>query len=82
MHWLSFTVIYKVFNQRDTLSPVKLLKIATHPNLIVLYCLHFSDKKSERAKDIHLLKRLTTLLRSREVEPGKRDKSLDEMREV
>ncbi|KAM8736631.1 rab3 GTPase-activating protein non-catalytic subunit isoform 1-T1 [Acanthopagrus schlegelii] len=31
--------------------------------------LALSDKKSERAKDIHLLKRLTTLLRSREVEP-------------
>uniref|UniRef100_A0A8C9ZDW7 RAB3 GTPase activating protein subunit 2 (non-catalytic) n=1 Tax=Sander lucioperca TaxID=283035 RepID=A0A8C9ZDW7_SANLU len=29
------------------------------------------DKKSERAKDLHLLKRLTTLLRSRGVEPGK-----------
>uniref|UniRef100_A0A671VPL6 RAB3 GTPase activating protein subunit 2 (non-catalytic) n=1 Tax=Sparus aurata TaxID=8175 RepID=A0A671VPL6_SPAAU len=31
--------------------------------------LALSDKKSERAKDIHLFKRLTTLLRSREVEP-------------
>uniref|UniRef100_A0A4W6C883 RAB3 GTPase activating protein subunit 2 (non-catalytic) n=1 Tax=Lates calcarifer TaxID=8187 RepID=A0A4W6C883_LATCA len=31
--------------------------------------LALSDKKSERAKDMHLLKRLTTLLRSREVEP-------------
>uniref|UniRef100_A0A8C9ZIG6 RAB3 GTPase activating protein subunit 2 (non-catalytic) n=1 Tax=Sander lucioperca TaxID=283035 RepID=A0A8C9ZIG6_SANLU len=33
--------------------------------------LALSDKKSERAKDLHLLKRLTTLLRSRGVEPGK-----------
>lgn len=40
------------------------------PHCSVLF--HFSDKKSERAKDIHLFKRLTTLLRSREVEPGKR----------
>ncbi|KAL3048931.1 hypothetical protein OYC64_008417 [Pagothenia borchgrevinki] len=31
--------------------------------------LALSDKKSERAKDMHLLKKLTTLLRSREVEP-------------
>lgn len=31
--------------------------------------LALSDKKSERAKDMHLLKRLTTLLRSREVDP-------------
>ncbi|KAF0044808.1 hypothetical protein F2P81_003966 [Scophthalmus maximus] len=30
---------------------------------------HCSDKKSERAKDMHLLKRLTTILRSREMEP-------------
>ncbi|KAF7654729.1 hypothetical protein LDENG_00065790 [Lucifuga dentata] len=30
--------------------------------------LALSDKKSERAKDMHLLKRLTTILRSREVE--------------
>ncbi|XP_074517081.1 rab3 GTPase-activating protein non-catalytic subunit isoform X4 [Sebastes fasciatus] len=31
--------------------------------------LALSDKKSERAKDMHLLKRLTTMLRSRAVEP-------------
>ncbi|KAM8914619.1 rab3 GTPase-activating protein non-catalytic subunit isoform 2-T2 [Spinachia spinachia] len=31
--------------------------------------LALSDKKSERAKDMHLTKRLTTILRSREVEP-------------
>uniref|UniRef100_A0A3Q3E9W2 RAB3 GTPase activating protein subunit 2 (non-catalytic) n=1 Tax=Labrus bergylta TaxID=56723 RepID=A0A3Q3E9W2_9LABR len=31
--------------------------------------LALSDKKSERAKDMHLSKRLTALLRSREVEP-------------
>ncbi|XP_068194278.1 rab3 GTPase-activating protein non-catalytic subunit isoform X2 [Antennarius striatus] len=31
--------------------------------------LALSDKKSERAKDMHLLKRLTTLLRSRELQP-------------
>ncbi|XP_034713769.1 rab3 GTPase-activating protein non-catalytic subunit isoform X2 [Etheostoma cragini] len=31
--------------------------------------LALSDKKSERAKDLHLLKRLSTLLRSRGVEP-------------
>ncbi|XP_069392246.1 rab3 GTPase-activating protein non-catalytic subunit isoform X2 [Paralichthys olivaceus] len=31
--------------------------------------LALSDKKSERAKDMHLLKRLTTLLKSRDVEP-------------
>ncbi len=37
---------------------------------ICLFCVLVSDKKSERAKDMHLLRRLTTLLRSREVEPG------------
>uniref|UniRef100_A0A3Q3WCN4 Uncharacterized protein n=1 Tax=Mola mola TaxID=94237 RepID=A0A3Q3WCN4_MOLML len=31
--------------------------------------LALSDKKSERARDMHLIKRLTTILRSREVEP-------------
>ncbi|XP_074547611.1 rab3 GTPase-activating protein non-catalytic subunit isoform X2 [Halichoeres trimaculatus] len=31
--------------------------------------LALSDKKSERAKDMHLFKRLTTLLKSREVDP-------------
>ncbi|XP_029316104.1 rab3 GTPase-activating protein non-catalytic subunit isoform X3 [Cottoperca gobio] len=31
--------------------------------------LALSDKKSERAKDMHLLKKLTTVLRSRQVEP-------------
>ncbi|XP_070697855.1 rab3 GTPase-activating protein non-catalytic subunit isoform X2 [Pempheris klunzingeri] len=36
----------------------------------VPFHLALSDKKSERAKDLHLLKRLTTILRSREVEPG------------
>lgn len=40
--------------------------------LTFLCHLDFSDKKSERAKDMHLLKRLMVLLRSREVEPGKR----------
>ncbi len=35
-----------------------------------LFCVLVSDKKSERAKDMHMLRRLTTLLRSREVEPG------------
>ncbi|KPP78101.1 rab3 GTPase-activating protein non-catalytic subunit-like, partial [Scleropages formosus] len=35
----------------------------------VPFHLALSDKKSERAKDMHLLKRLNTLLRSREVEP-------------
>lgn len=36
----------------------------------------FSDKKSERAKDMHLLKRLTMLLKNREVDPGKMIKLL------
>ncbi|TRZ02231.1 hypothetical protein DNTS_017576 [Danionella cerebrum] len=36
----------------------------------VPFHLALSDKKSERAKDMHLLRRLTTLLRSREVEPA------------
>nr|XP_046268193.1 rab3 GTPase-activating protein non-catalytic subunit isoform X2 [Scatophagus argus] len=31
--------------------------------------LALSDKKSERAKDMHLLKKLTTILRSRDVDP-------------
>lgn len=34
----------------------------------------FSDKKSERAKDMHLLKRLTMLLKNREVDSGKKIK--------
>ncbi|XP_029937881.1 rab3 GTPase-activating protein non-catalytic subunit isoform X2 [Myripristis murdjan] len=35
----------------------------------VPFHLALSDKKSERAKDMHLLKKLTTILRSRDVEP-------------
>lgn len=35
----------------------------------VPFHLALSDKKSERAKDMHLLRRLTTVLKSREVEP-------------
>lgn len=43
----------------------------THMRIIQMSVPCFvSDKKSERAKDMHLLKRLTSLLRSREVEPG------------
>lgn len=30
----------------------------------------FSDKKSERAKDMHLLKRLTMILKNRDLDPG------------
>ncbi|KAG7460586.1 hypothetical protein MATL_G00200350 [Megalops atlanticus] len=37
--------------------------------ITVPFHLALSDKKSERAKDMHLLKRLNTLLRSQEVEP-------------
>ncbi|KAM4625100.1 rab3 GTPase-activating protein non-catalytic subunit isoform 2-T2 [Polymixia lowei] len=37
--------------------------------ITVPFHLALSDKKSERAKDMHLLKRLATILRSREVEP-------------
>lgn len=37
--------------------------------------LHFSDKKSEQAKDMHLVKRLTTMLRSRDVDPGEDHRS-------
>ncbi|XP_067098778.1 rab3 GTPase-activating protein non-catalytic subunit [Osmerus mordax] len=37
--------------------------------ITVPFHLALSDKKSERAKDMHLLKRLTAVLRSREVEP-------------
>ena len=39
----------------------------------------FSDKKSERAKDLHLLKRLTTLLKSRELEPGEMEGEHEEV---
>ncbi|XP_030642877.1 rab3 GTPase-activating protein non-catalytic subunit [Chanos chanos] len=47
------------------LDPVSgILRTITIP-----FHLALSDKKSERAKDMHLLKKLTTLLRSREVEP-------------
>ncbi|XP_056624780.1 rab3 GTPase-activating protein non-catalytic subunit isoform X3 [Triplophysa dalaica] len=38
--------------------------------ITIPFHLALSDKKSERAKDMHLLKRLTSLLRSREVEPA------------
>lgn len=34
--------------------------------------LYFSDKKNERAKDMHLLKRLTALLKISDVDPGKK----------
>uniref|UniRef100_A0A8C7S9S5 RAB3 GTPase activating protein subunit 2 (non-catalytic) n=1 Tax=Oncorhynchus mykiss TaxID=8022 RepID=A0A8C7S9S5_ONCMY len=39
----------------------------------VPFHLALSDKKSERAKDLHLLKRLTTLLKSRELEPANKN---------
>ena len=63
----SFTFATKVYLQALTLS------CNTFPQSpsCWFFLLHFSDKKSERAKDLHLLKRLTTLLRSRGVEPGK-----------
>lgn len=38
--------------------------------ITIPFHLALSDKKSERAKDMHLLKRLTSLLKSREVEPA------------
>ncbi|XP_052001125.1 rab3 GTPase-activating protein non-catalytic subunit-like isoform X3 [Xyrauchen texanus] len=38
--------------------------------ITIPFHLALSDKKSERAKDMHLLRRLTSLLRSREVEPA------------
>ncbi|KAG1971788.1 rab3 GTPase-activating protein non-catalytic subunit isoform X1 [Pimephales promelas] len=38
--------------------------------ITIPFHLALSDKKSERAKDMHLLRRLTTLLRTREVEPA------------
>uniref|UniRef100_A0A8C5HSF8 Rab3 GTPase-activating protein non-catalytic subunit n=1 Tax=Gouania willdenowi TaxID=441366 RepID=A0A8C5HSF8_GOUWI len=36
----------------------------------VPFHLALSDKKSERAKDMHLMKKITTLLRSRDIKPG------------
>ncbi|XP_066527390.1 rab3 GTPase-activating protein non-catalytic subunit isoform X2 [Hoplias malabaricus] len=39
-------------------------------SITIPFHLALSDKKSERAKDMHLLKRLTTLLRSRELDPA------------
>lgn len=48
---------------------------ANNLSIILGYLLLFSDKKCERAKDMHLLKRLTAVLRSREVEPGERQKN-------
>lgn len=39
-------------------------------SVTIPFHLALSDKKSERAKDMHLLKRLTALLRSREVDPA------------
>ncbi|XP_036450138.1 rab3 GTPase-activating protein non-catalytic subunit isoform X2 [Colossoma macropomum] len=39
-------------------------------SITIPFHLALSDKKSERAKDMHLLKRLTALLRSRELDPA------------
>uniref|UniRef100_W5LI54 RAB3 GTPase activating protein subunit 2 (non-catalytic) n=1 Tax=Astyanax mexicanus TaxID=7994 RepID=W5LI54_ASTMX len=39
-------------------------------SVTIPFHLALSDKKSERAKDMHLLKRLTALLKSREIDPG------------
>ncbi|XP_072546112.1 rab3 GTPase-activating protein non-catalytic subunit isoform X2 [Salminus brasiliensis] len=39
-------------------------------SVTIPFHLALSDKKSERAKDMHLLKRLTALLRSREIDPA------------
>uniref|UniRef100_A0AAR2JUW2 RAB3 GTPase activating protein subunit 2 (non-catalytic) n=1 Tax=Pygocentrus nattereri TaxID=42514 RepID=A0AAR2JUW2_PYGNA len=39
-------------------------------SITIPFHLALSDKKSERAKDMHLLKRLTALLRSRDLDPS------------
>uniref|UniRef100_A0A8B9HRE1 RAB3 GTPase activating protein subunit 2 (non-catalytic) n=1 Tax=Astyanax mexicanus TaxID=7994 RepID=A0A8B9HRE1_ASTMX len=39
-------------------------------SVTIPFHLALSDKKSERAKDMHLLKRLTALLKSREIDPA------------
>uniref|UniRef100_A0A8B9HS35 RAB3 GTPase activating protein subunit 2 (non-catalytic) n=1 Tax=Astyanax mexicanus TaxID=7994 RepID=A0A8B9HS35_ASTMX len=45
-------------------------------SVTIPFHLALSDKKSERAKDMHLLKRLTALLKSREIDPGEALESL------
>lgn len=45
--------------------------MSTHAGSLLLCCLHFSDKKSEQAKDMHLMKRLTSALKTRDMDPGK-----------
>lgn len=38
----------------------------------IMSCVYyFSDKKSERAKDLHLVKKLSALLRAKSPRPGK-----------
>uniref|UniRef100_W5NKA0 Uncharacterized protein n=1 Tax=Lepisosteus oculatus TaxID=7918 RepID=W5NKA0_LEPOC len=41
----------------------------------VPFHLALSDKKSERARDMHLLKRLNALLKTRDAQPGERENS-------
>ncbi|XP_028827627.1 rab3 GTPase-activating protein non-catalytic subunit isoform X2 [Denticeps clupeoides] len=53
-------------NQVCLLDPLSgVLRTVTIP-----FHLALSDKKSERAKDLHLLKRLASVLRSRDLQPG------------
>lgn len=48
-----------------------LLSVARNAGSLTLCPLHFSDKKSEQAKDMHLMKRLTSVLKNRDLDPGK-----------
>uniref|UniRef100_A0A8B9HL98 RAB3 GTPase activating protein subunit 2 (non-catalytic) n=1 Tax=Astyanax mexicanus TaxID=7994 RepID=A0A8B9HL98_ASTMX len=49
-------------------------------SVTIPFHLALSDKKSERAKDMHLLKRLTALLKSREIDPGEAQSILLEIK--
>lgn len=43
----------------------------TNAYCIMSYVYYFSDKKSERAKDLHLVKKLAALLKSKSPGPGR-----------
>lgn len=62
------TVLHIIHQCHHVFCPVELEALIKQQSIQIF---DFSDKKSERAKDMHLLKRLTMLLKNREADPGK-----------
>lgn len=55
---------------RDKLDCVRIRR-NPDPHSVISCVYYFSDKKSERAKDLHLVKKLAALLRAKSPRPGR-----------